>query len=463
MRDRHSLSINFLLTFASQCAKLGMVKLSRKKDLMKALLKKFPIHLSCLSLILIFLVSQIPAVRSQQTNPEIRGVWITNNDTTRFMDHRKLEESVDLLAQFNFNTLYPVVWNSGYVLYESEVAKREGIQPFSTKGLQGQDVLADLISQSHRRGLLVIPWFEFGFMAPTFSELVKHHPQWVTQRRDGSKTWVGGVGEVVWLNPFHPQVQQFITELIMELVNQYDLDGVQFDDHMALPVEFGYDPYTISLYKQETKKDPPSNPNDGAWLRWRANKITAFMTELNKKMKEAKPNILFSVSPATYKLALYTYLQDWLDWIRKGIVDEVIVQVYRYNLSSFLDPINRPEFQEAKSKIPTAVGILTGLKTRQIPIPLLDSKIRAAAANGLGLSFFYYKTLWDISPESAEQRKAYFRGIFGVPAPRSLVQKFIPPVADPNSIPIPGASPALPANTSPGNSFQDSFPPEPLL
>jgi uncharacterized lipoprotein YddW (UPF0748 family) len=162
-------------------------------------------------------------------------------------------------------------------------------------------------------------------------------------------------------------------------------------------------------------------------------------------------------------LALYTYLQDWLDWIRKGIVDEVIVQVYRYDLSSFLEPINRPEFQEAKSKIPTAVGILTGLKTRQIPIPLLDSKIRAAAANGLGLSFFYYKTLWDISPESAEQRKAYFRGIFGVPAPRSLVQKFIPPVADPNSIPIPGASPALPANTSPGNSFQDSFPPEPLL
>jgi uncharacterized lipoprotein YddW (UPF0748 family) len=430
---------------------------------MKALLKKFPLHLSCLSLILIFLMSQTPAVKSQPTNPEIRGVWITNNDTTRFMDHRKLEESVDLLAQFNFNTLYPVVWNSGYVLYESEVAKREGIQPFSTKGLQGQDVLADLIYQSHRRGLLVIPWFEFGFMTPSTSELVTHHPQWITQRQNGSKTWVGGVGEVVWLNPFHPQVQQFITELILELVNQYDLDGVQFDDHMSLPVEFGYDPYTISLYKQETKKDPPSNPNDGAWLRWRANKITAFMTELNKKMKEVKPNILFSVSPATYKLALYTYLQDWLDWIRKGIVDEVIVQVYRYDLSSFLDPINRPEFQEAKSKVPTAVGILTGLKTRQISIPLLDSKIRAAAANGLGLSFFYYKTLWDISPESTEQRKAYFKGIFGVPAPRSLSQRFVPPMVTPNSVPNPTAPSFIPIRTSPRNPYRDNFPPEPVL
>ncbi|MFM7574234.1 MAG: family 10 glycosylhydrolase [Snowella sp.] len=50
-------------------------------------------------------MNQTPAVKSQQTYPEIRGVWITNNDTTRFMDHRKLEESVDLLAQFNLNTL----------------------------------------------------------------------------------------------------------------------------------------------------------------------------------------------------------------------------------------------------------------------------------------------------------------------------------------------------------------------
>ncbi len=408
-------------------------------------------------------MSQTPSVQSQSTNPKIRGVWITNNDTTRFMDHRKLEESVDLLAKFNLNTLYPVVWNSGYVLYESEVAKREGIQPFSTKGLQGQDVLADLINQSHRRGLLVIPWFEFGFMAPSFSELVTRHPKWVTQRQDGSQTWVGGVGEVVWLNPFHPQVQEFITELIMELVNQYDLDGVQFDDHMSLPKEFGYDPYTISLYKQETKKDPPSDPNDGAWLRWRANKITAFMTELNKKIKEAKPNILFSVSPATYKLALYTYLQDWLDWVRKGIVDELVVQVYRSDLSSFLEPLGRPEFQEAKTKVNTAVGILTGLKTKPIPMNLIQSKVRAAEASGLGVSFFYYKTLWDIAPESTAQRKADFRGIFDVPAPRSLAQKFIPPVTDPNSVPISTPSPALPVNTSPRNPFEDNFPPEPML
>ena len=440
---------------------------------MKALFKKFPIPLFCISLILIVLMNRVPAVNSQQTNTQIRGVWITNNDTARFMDQRKLQESVDLLAQFNFNTLYPVIWNSGYVLYESEVAKREGIQPFSTRGTQGQDVLADLIEKSHRQGLLVIPWFEFGFMAPTSSELVTHHPQWVTQRQDGSKTWVGGVGEVVWLNPFHPHVQQFITELVMELVSKYDLDGVQFDDHMSLPNDFGYDPYTISLYKQEMKKAPPSNPRDPAWMRWRANKITAFMTQLNKTIKAQKPNIIFSVSPATYSLAYNTYLQDWLDWVRKGIVDELVVQVYRSDLSSFMEPISRPEFREAKEKIPTAVGILTGLKTKPIAMSLIQSKVRAAEANGLGIAFFYYKTLWDIAPESATQRKAEFQSIFDGPATRTLSQKFVAPVpvALPNSTPV-SPAPALAPNGisipvlapgSSGNTFQDNFPAEPTL
>ena len=94
---------------------------------------------------------------------------------------------------------------------------------------------------------------------------------------------------------------------------------------------------------------------------------------------------------------------------------------------------------------------------------LIQSKVRAAEASGLGVSFFYYKTLWDIAPESTAQRKADFRGIFNVPAPRSLAQKFIPPVTDPNSVPISAPSPALPVNTSPRNPFEDNFPPEPML
>ncbi|MFM1843224.1 MAG: hypothetical protein RLZZ490_1966, partial [Cyanobacteriota bacterium] len=384
---------------------------------------------------------------AQNAFTEIRGVWITNNDTVHFMDQTRTKDSVNLLADLNFNTLYPVVWNSGYVLYESAIAKREGIQPFSPRGDQGQDVLADLITQAHRRKLLVLPWFEFGFMAPPFSELVKRHPAWLTQRQDGSKTSISGAGEVVWMNPFRPEVQQFMTELVMEVVNQYDIDGIQFDDHTALPNEFGYDPYTIALYRQETKKAPPTDPKDSNWIRWRADKITDFMTQLNATVKAAKPNILISLSPATYRLAYNTFLQDWLDWIRKGIIDEVVVQVYRTSLPTFQEPIRRPEFQEAKTKIPTAVGILTGLPTKQVPMPLVTAKVREATGQGMGTAFFYYKTLWDVAPEDRSARIQEFQRLFPSPAPRSLA-KIAPPPRPANPDPL-GTSPTPPLPNTP--------------
>ncbi len=391
-------------------------------------------------------LSQVPIKPVQSAFTEIRGVWITNNDTVHFMDQGRTEAAVNTLADLNFNTLYPVVWNSGYVLYESAIAKREGIQPFSPRGDQDQDVLADIITQAHRRNLLVMPWFEFGFMAPPTSELVKRHPTWLTQRQDGSKTSISGAGEVVWFNPFRPEVQRFMTELVMEVVSQYDIDGVQFDDHTALPNEFGYDPYTIALYRRETNKPPPKNPKDSNWIRWRANKITAFMAQLNKTIKAAKPDVWVSLSPATYRLAYNTYLQDWLDWIRKDIVDEVVVQVYRTNLPSFTEPIQRPEFLEAKKQIPTAVGILTGLPTKQVAMPLVQQKVRAARSQGLGTAFFYFKTLWDVAPEDKTARMQAFQSLFPSPAFRQKL------------------SVAAPVNPSPPNAEpQTSTPPPPPL
>lgn len=365
----------------------------------------------------------IPAIASTPLTPppsfpEIRGVWMTTNDEIVLRDRTKLQEAVNYLARLNFNTIYPVVWNSGYVLYPSAVAQRADIQPFIRTGLQGQDILADLIAQAHRQGLLVLPWFEFGFMTPPTSELALNHPEWLTQRRDGSQTWVGAAGEVVWMNPFRPEVQQFITDLVVEAVSKYNVDGVQFDDHTSLPNEFGYDAYTLALYKQETKRDAPANPQDPEWVRWRANKITEFMTKLNQAVKQRKPNAIFSVSPNPYVTAYNTYLQDWLAWVRQGIVDELIVQVYRPNLSSFIEQLMRPEIQEAQRKIPTGVGVLTGLRNRPVPMYLVQNKVRAARDRNLGVSFFYYESLWDDAPEPRTQRQADFRSLFYAPAIR---------------------------------------------
>ncbi|MBD2388674.1 family 10 glycosylhydrolase [Cylindrospermum sp. FACHB-282] len=360
----------------------------------------------------ILLVDSFNPALAQLPRQEIRGVWMTNNDFDTLKHRAKVQEAVSQLRRLNFNTIYPVVWNSGYVMYPSAVAKSIGIQPFVLRGSDGHDILADLIDKAHSQSLLVIPWFEFGFMAPPTSELALNQPDWFTQKQDGSQTSISAAGEVMWLNPFHPEVQQFITNLVLEIVTQYDADGIQFDDHTSLPHEFGYDKYTVALYTQETKNKPPTNPQDLEWVRWRADKITAFMVQLNQAVKAIKPQAIFSVSPNYYDFAYKFQLQDWLTWIRQNIVDELIVQVYRPNLQSFIANISRPEMQEAQQIIPTGVGIMTGLRNKPVTMPQIKSQVQAAQERGLGVAFFYYESLWNYAPETLTDRQSGFQTLF---------------------------------------------------
>lgn len=374
-----------------------------------------------MSLLTVLLGNSFTPATAQLPRQEIRGVWMTNNDFNTLRDRAKVQNATNQLRQLNFNTIYPVVWNSGYVMYPSAVAKRTGIQPFVLRGSDGHDILADITAQAHRQGLLVIPWFEFGFMAPPMSELMLNHPDWFTQKRDGSQTSLSAAGEVAWLNPFHPEVQKFITDLVLEIVTQYDVDGIQFDDHMSLPHEFGYDKYTVALYTQETKNNPPPNPQDPAWVRWRADKITAFMVQLNQAVKAKKPGAIFSVSPNYYDFAYKFHLQDWLNWLRLNIVDELIVQVYRPNLQNFIAKISRPEIQEAQQKIPTGIGIMAGLRNNPVPIQQIKSQVRATQKRGLGVAFFYYESLWNYAPEPVTERQSAFQALFPASALRARI------------------------------------------
>lgn len=350
---------------------------------------------------------------------EIRGVWLTTNDTDVLVDQPKLHSAIDELAELNFNTLYPVVWNGGYTFFDSGIAQRAGIQHFVRRGIQGYDILAELTTAAHAKGMSVIPWFEFGFMAPATSELAMLHSDWLTEKRSGSRIDMSREGgDMVWLNPYMPEVQQFITHMILELISRYDVDGIQFDDHFILPVEFGYDSYTRTLYQAETGRDVPNDPHNPHWVEWRANKLTAFVKKLNADLKARQRNLIFSVAPNPYNFAYKGQLQDWLTWIRQGWVDELIVQIYRNDLGVFRRYLYSPSMREAQQTIPTAAGILTGLRNSPVPINLIEAKAHSARSAGVGMAFFFYESLWEDAPEPVDTRQASFRTLFATPMQR---------------------------------------------
>jgi uncharacterized lipoprotein YddW (UPF0748 family) len=335
---------------------------------------------------------------------ELRGVWLTANDMPVLRDRSSMQATVNQLADLQFNRLYVVVWNGGMAYYPSPISEGRGFQNFSYRGLQGQDVIGELIAAGRSRELAVLPWFEFGFMAPPDSEIAQRHRAWLTQRRDGTLTSISAAGEVVWLNPFRPEVQKLITELVLEVIKQYNADGIQFDDHMSLPRDFGYDPFTVELYRKETGKHPPANPDDPGWVKWRADRLTSFMARLSKSVREAQPNAIISVSPNYYDFAYKLQLQDWRSWVKQGIADELLIQIYRSDLDSYLPQLTKPEVQESSQQIPTAIAVLSGQRNRPTPMSLIREKVEANRAQGLGAAFFYLESLWKLGPEPEQER-----------------------------------------------------------
>lgn len=369
------------------------------------------------------------------SNTEIRGAWLTNIDSEVLFSNVGLVTALDKLKDYNFNTVYPTVWNWGYTLYPSAVTTRvfgfkQGLYPATenqgrddvAESLQdNRDMLLELIGLARQRGLKVIPWFEFGLMAPADSPLAQQHPEWMTRKKDGTRVEFHNKGKYarVWLNPFHTEVQQFLVDMVSELSANYDIDGFQLDDHFGLPVAYGYDETTVALYQQDTGNAPPANAKDPIWMRWRADKITQLVGRLFRAMKAHRPRAIFSVSPSPAWYAYDSYLQDWPNWERQGYVEELLVQIYRRNLESFAYELIRPEMIAARDRIAAGVGVLSGLRQSFMDSELIEAQVEETRRQGYaGVVFFFYESIWQAGNETLDRRERMVRSLFPTPRPR---------------------------------------------
>ena len=358
---------------------------------------------------------QAPTVKLEATG-QIRGVWMTNIAAAINYFSFRLDDAGANLAEHRINTLYPSVWNQGYTLYPNEVTKRAGgsccdrianvpLYPFD-------DILHSLTRQAHRHNMRLIPWFEYGLMIPASSPIARAHPEWLTTNQAGDiitaplsahpllpqplknfQMEISG-GNLAWLDPMHPEVRQFLTDLIVDVVKRYPVDGIQLDDHFSLPMSMGYDPYSVQLY-QDTHGGalPPDDPSAPDWVAWRAYAITSLLADITQAVKQVRPGVIVSVSPNPPGFAYRKYLQDWLQWVNLGIVDEIVVQLYRDDLSVFEKDLYNSGFHDLRSQIPIAIGLYTGPLSAAKDFNRTIDEISAVQQAGYGgVAFFSWET-----------------------------------------------------------------------
>ncbi|TWT93422.1 hypothetical protein Pla108_39160 [Botrimarina colliarenosi] len=362
----------------------------------------------------VFAACALPVI-VEAAAPEVRGTWLT---TTGAEDHIRTGANTAAvmadLRHIGLNTVYVETWKNGYTNYPSPtLAAMAGPDRASYLG-NSRDLVQETVTEAHRNELNYIGWFEYGFAAEFVGTGGNTATPLGAKMRDNG--WLlrdqsGRLGNssngFAWMNPAVPEVRQFLIDLTLETVVNYDLDGLQFDDRLAWPREFGWDATTAALYQQETGRSLPASVDDANFRSWRQDKVTLFAEELTAAVHAVRPDLLLSVSPSITNFSDVNYNAEWPVWQDAGLFDEYAVQVYRDNYASFnatlTGQVNQFSVAERQELVVGLRGNGSGANTPYADVEAMIERTRQVGAGGHAL--FYSKFVRD---EFADELTAFY-------------------------------------------------------
>ena len=289
---------------------------------------------------------------------EFRATWLTTawgndwpktkvtNDATRKQQQDSLIAIFDRLQAGNMNAVCLQVrgrsdafYQSSYEPWAAELAGARGKDP-------GYDPLAFAIEEAHKRGLELHAWVN-PFRVTSAgtldaNDLVKKNAdQWIIQYNNGSFT-----GEII--DPGYPEAREYVLNVLMEIISNYDIDGIVMDDYFY--------PYGGTTTEDAASKalHKPANVvdvNQDGYTDddWRRSNVDVFLKEFYNRIQTTKPWVRLGMGTfgiwttqskvaQAYGIALpsgISGLDDYdeqacnpVEWVKNGYVDYINPQLY---------------------------------------------------------------------------------------------------------------------------------------
>jgi len=228
---------------------------------------------------------------------EFRGAWIAlvrNEDWPSKPGLSTEQQQYELrlmLDELQANNINAVIFQ---VRPECDAIYQSNIEPWSywLSGEQGKapdpfyDPLQFAIDEAHKRGMELHAWFnpfraEGNNVAYTLDEnhVVNTHPDWIVT-----------INNFKLLNPGLAEVRDYVIDVIMDVVENYDVDGIHLDDYF-----YPYPPNQIINQDIETFNLFPrnfSNIED-----WRRDNVNLLVEKISDTLSTTKPSLKFGISP----------------------------------------------------------------------------------------------------------------------------------------------------------------------
>ena len=250
---------------------------------------------------LAFLFILILNLAYSQNNPqrEFRGIWIAtvnNIDWPSSKNLNSIEQQEELIAlldlfkELNFNAIIFQIRPAADAFYNSKY------EPWSSwlNGKNGQapqpyyDPLAFIIEETHKRGMEFHAWLN-PYRAIVDYKKFQSNPFPLTYEKP---EWFLNYGENKYFNPGIPEVQEYTNKVVSDIVQNYDIDAIHFDDYFY-PYKIANEKFPDEdSFKKFGGKFYPNNIDD-----WRRSNVNTIIEQLHNTIKNIKPWVQFGISP----------------------------------------------------------------------------------------------------------------------------------------------------------------------
>lgn len=279
---------------------------------------------------------------------EVRSVWMAtvwaldwpSSTSSTTAQKNEMVKYLDVLQKNNFNAVYFQVrtmsdafYKSSYEPWSSYLTGTRGKDP-------GWDPLAFVVEECHKRGMECHAWvnpyrFSTGSNWSTAQDQALKSAGMLLAytKSDGKTTTI--------LNPGLESVRKRIVDVCKEIISNYDVDGLVFDDYFypeGIPV-------TSSAGDYDLWQKSGASMTFGDWRR---NNVNQMVADVYKMVQHQKPYVRFGISPAgaactsaavaaKHGIDRCPVASDWqydgifsdpVAWLEAGTIDYISPQLY---------------------------------------------------------------------------------------------------------------------------------------
>ncbi len=283
---------------------------------------------------------------TEDAEKEFRAVWISylefsTSGYTKSEFQTKIQTMFDDVKRMNMNAVVVHVRPFGDAFYPSEyfpwsryVSGKQGKDP-------GFDPLELMIEEAHKRGLEFHAWlnpYRITSSSTNVYDLSPDNPArlYRTDKKTSNDRNVLAFGGKLYYNPASKEVQTLIVNGIKEIVANYDVDGIHFDDYFypTLGKNFTSN-FDAKEYVSYKSKQLSLNKSYLSIADWRRENVNNLVRTIYSAVKEINPEVVFGISPGGFMDALkaddkyYVDFETWLGY--DGYIDYLCPQLYWSN------------------------------------------------------------------------------------------------------------------------------------